>query len=84
MRQGARQTGLIPLAELLTQKDRYVYVWGVVWYSDGRQRRSTEFRHRYAIASHADRKDWNLPARETRTIIAVDKARFHPFGNSAN
>ncbi|MFM9849213.1 MAG: hypothetical protein ACKVP3_18880 [Hyphomicrobiaceae bacterium] len=84
MRQGAAQSDLVPVRTLLGQKDRHVYVWGIVWYSDGRQRRFTEFRHRYAIASQTDRKDWNKPARETRAIIAVDKARFHPYGNNAN
>jgi hypothetical protein len=84
MRQGAAEKDTIAVADLLAQRHRYVYVWGVVYYDDGYQRRFTRFRHRYAIASHVSRDDWDQPARETREIIAADKARFHPFGNSAN
>jgi hypothetical protein len=84
MRQGAAESDLVAVADLLPQTDRYVYVWGVVYYNDMYQRRFTRFRHRYPIASHASREDWGEPAREARTIIAVDKARFDPFGNSAN
>jgi hypothetical protein len=84
MRQGAAEKDLIPVAVLRAEPDRYVYVWGVVYYDDGTRRRYTKFRHRYHIASHTDIEDWNVPAKATREIIAVDKARYHSYGNSAN
>lgn len=83
IRQGAAERDAVSVRELLAHKNMYVYVWGVVHYSDGTQRRFTKFRHRYAIASHSP-NDWQSPAHETRKIIGADKARYHPFGNSAN
>lgn len=84
MRQGAAQDDIVLMEDLLNQKTRYVYVWGVVYYDDGYGRRFTKFRHRYAIASRERRMDTESEAFETRSIITVDKARYHPFGNSAN
>lgn len=51
----------------------YIYVWGCIWYNDGfdKERRRTEFCHRYNIASR-------LPG--TGFIIEPEKARYHNHG----
>lgn len=84
MRQGCAEEDCVPVDDLLAMGRGYVYVWGVAYYDDGSKRRSTHFRHRYPIASHNRRADWDWPANETREVISIDKARFHPYGNSAN
>jgi len=84
MTQGCQEEDLLFVGHLLQARDKYVYVWGVVYYSDGQQRRHTKFRHRYPIISHVRGVDWNQPAYATSEIITVDKARYDPYGNSAN
>ena len=82
MRQGSKQK--IPVAQLCTA-GHYVYVWGVAYYEDGYGfQRFTRFGHRYATASYNRSIDWNEPARETRSILDPDKARFHTEGNDAD
>src|SRR5262245_5939505 len=78
IRQGAAEDDTIPIATLLAQRERYAYVWGLVYYDDSTQGRFTRFRHRYAIASHNRGEDWNQPAWKTREVIAIDKAHYHP------
>lgn len=84
MRQGAANDDILYMDDLVKASNLYVYVWGVVYYDDGYRRRFTKFRHRYAIASRDRRLDGESEAFETRAIITVDKARYHPFGNSAD
>jgi hypothetical protein len=84
MRQGSAEKDEIHILDIENQPPRHIYVWGVAYYDDGSKRRFTRFRHRYAIASRVRRDDWGHLSDTTREIITVDKARFHPFGNSAN
>jgi len=84
MRQGCDENDCVPVLDLLAMEQAHVYVWGVVYYDDGVDRRFTEFRHRYPVAGANWRDDWGLPANRTREIISIDKARFEPDGNNAN
>lgn len=84
MRQGCREEDVLHIIDVLNHPNQHIYVWGVVYYDDGTKRRFTRFRHRYAIASHARRHDVTHVSPEARVFVDVDKARFHPIGNSAN
>lgn len=84
MRQGSAEDDEIHVLDIEGQPARHIFVWGVVYYDDGSKRRFTRFRHRYAIASRVRSDILTSMSDKTREIIAVDKARFHPFGNSAN
>jgi len=83
--QGSDQ--LLPLTEITqhTQGDHYVYVYGIVYYDDGYdKRRFTRFCHRYPTAGYNRRTDWNRDASESRSVIDADKARYHTAGNDAD
>jgi hypothetical protein len=84
MRQGCREGDVLHIVEVLNHPNQHIYVWGVVYYDDGTKRSSTRFRHRYAIASYVRRDKISQPVTEAHAFIEVDKARFHPIGNSAD
>ncbi|MER9750665.1 hypothetical protein [Mesorhizobium sp. M0140] len=74
--------------DTIVLKGGYIYVWGVVRYSDGHnERRFTRFCHRYAVASRNRTFDEDGPdftPSETRSIIDAEKARYHQIGNDAD
>lgn len=85
LEQGARDPE--PLVAV-SYDSEFVYVWGVVYYGDGfEKRRFTRFCHRYAVAGRnhefdEDRPDFVPTSR--RCIIDTKAARYHQIGNDAD
>jgi len=82
MRQGTQDTFIArDIASAIP--DTNVYVYGVVYYNDGfNERRYTRFCHRYAVASYD--RGWAKIENISRTMIQVEKARYHIHGNNSN
>ncbi|HEY3778593.1 MAG TPA: hypothetical protein VGL35_11105 [Rhizomicrobium sp.] len=73
MRQGCENQ---LLSEVITSPGTFIYVFGVAYYDDGfGVRRRTGFCHRYATINYAP---------DTDGMIAINKARYHVYGNSAD
>lgn len=78
MRQGCAESDW-PSRSVLSDNDNYIFVWGVVYYSDGYERRFTHFCHRYSVAS----RDMDRPS-PSAPWISAEKARYHRHGNDSN
>lgn len=84
MRQGSYNAHRIPIKEVFEASDHNIYVWGIAYYDDGYGcPRYTRFCHRYTTASRNDINPKEV-VKESRAIIAPDKARYHTYGNDAD
>lgn len=78
MRQGCAKSDW-QSKSVLGDNGNYIFVWGVVYYNDGYERRFTHFCHRYSVAS------LNVSL-ETKSApyIEAEKARYHLHNNDSN
>ena len=67
---------------IVTNPKKYIFVWGIVWYDDGfEKRRFTRFSHRYNVARRSPDGNWQSGSIQ---VHSPEKARYHTRGNDAD